>query len=335
MATHGSCVTTSFPSSPASTTCTGATATSWSRAWSSTKTATARIAVSRGDGATRLVTMRNLGWKPVTRRVKLDASIGFTGKGPVEVRQFHPTERILGTFKRGDEVEVEVRPFRSCLLLADAETDGRGRPCRMRLSGGPRRARQRCRDRCVRPARRNAEGFTARRVEDHSARRLSTASRCRSWRQARRSRFPSPARRMTRRGTGRLGAPEVCAVPADAETLFESTCFAADNDPLEIRSLRRSGPSAIPQVQKARQAFLEQPDHAELGILQEYLFDGNPETVYDLLRPRKSEPGQPRPARGPWQGGHPRPPPAGIAGRRGAGSRRQSPRTAKPRFPRT
>jgi hypothetical protein len=89
----------------------------------------------------------------------------------------------------------------------------------------------------------------------------------------------------------RIGAPTVCAVPADAEALFESSCFAGDNDPLELRSLRRSGPSKIPQVQKARQAFLDQPIIAEQGMLSDSLFDRNPDTFCDLLKTRARDPG--------------------------------------------
>jgi hypothetical protein len=89
----------------------------------------------------------------------------------------------------------------------------------------------------------------------------------------------------------RIGAPTVCAVPADAEGLFESSCFAGNNDLLEFRSLRRSGPSKIPQVQKARQAFLEQPIIAQEGMLTEYLFDGKPGTCCNLLRSRARDPG--------------------------------------------
>ena len=78
-------------------------------------------AVSRGDGNTRLITLRNLGWEPVRFKVKLDASIGLTGDGDVELRQFHPSERIIGRFEQGSQVAVEVLPFRSCLLIASTE----------------------------------------------------------------------------------------------------------------------------------------------------------------------------------------------------------------------
>ena len=75
-------------------------------------------AVSRGDANTRLLTLRNLTWNPVTYRVKLGEEIGLTGAGDVSVRRFHPAERDMGSFARGSTVEIEVGPFRSCLLLA-------------------------------------------------------------------------------------------------------------------------------------------------------------------------------------------------------------------------
>ena len=48
--------------------------------------------------------------------------------------------------------------------------------------------------------------------------------------------------------------------PADAEALYEATCFAADNNALEVRSLLRSGPTRIPQVDRAQKALFECPD---------------------------------------------------------------------------
>ncbi len=248
------------------------------------------LAVARGNGATRLVTLRNLGWEPVARRLKLDESIGFTAEGPVEVRQLHPCERILGTFKRGDEVAVEVLPFRSCLLLADAKRTGGvglrgcdyevvrdvpGKDVMIRLLG---RAGETSEVSLV-PGGRSFRGATldARPMPDLPAGRTVSIQ------------FPGkPASGPWHR---RIGSPTECAVPADAEALFESSCFAGDNDPLEIRSLRRSGPSIIPQVQKARQAFLDQPIIADLGMLTDYLFDGKPGTFCDLLKSRARAPG--------------------------------------------
>ena len=53
--------------------------------------------------------------------MRLDKSIGLLTDEPIEVRSFHPTERIYGRFALGDTVAVEVLPFRSFLLLATAE----------------------------------------------------------------------------------------------------------------------------------------------------------------------------------------------------------------------
>jgi len=79
-------------------------------------------AVSRGDGKTRLITLRNLTWEPVEHEIALDESIGLTDRGRREVRLFHPYEEVLGRkLKSSDSVKVTVHPFRSLLLLATTE----------------------------------------------------------------------------------------------------------------------------------------------------------------------------------------------------------------------
>ncbi|NQV31483.1 MAG: hypothetical protein HQ515_02260, partial [Phycisphaeraceae bacterium] len=60
-------------------------------------------------------------WEPITCQVKLDEEIGLSIGKTVELRQYHPTERLIGTFKKGDVVDVEVLPFRSCLLMATSK----------------------------------------------------------------------------------------------------------------------------------------------------------------------------------------------------------------------
>ena len=56
----------------------------------------------------------------------------------------------------------------------------------------------------------------------------------------------------------KLGDLEPTAVPDDAEALYEATCFSADNNALEYRSVQRSGPTKIPQVRAAREVFFAQ-----------------------------------------------------------------------------
>lgn len=80
-------------------------------------------AVSRGDGKTRLITLRNLSWEPVNYEVAVDLSIGLEGKGVREARLFHPYEEILGRKIPVDgKVTVTVHPFRAALLMVTTET---------------------------------------------------------------------------------------------------------------------------------------------------------------------------------------------------------------------
>jgi len=81
-------------------------------------------------------------------------------------------------------------------------------------------------------------------------------------------------------GHRRLADLERVDVPEDAEALYEATVFAADNNALEVRSLSRSGPTAIPKVRAARAAFFEQPVFEKRGIWDRNLFDGDPTTGF-------------------------------------------------------
>jgi hypothetical protein len=74
--------------------------------------------MARGDDRTRFITLRNLGWNPIKINVRLDGEIGLTSKGRVELRQYHPSEQVLGTFEYGDSIPVTVDPFRACLVMA-------------------------------------------------------------------------------------------------------------------------------------------------------------------------------------------------------------------------
>ncbi len=54
--------------------------------------------------------------------------------------------------------------------------------------------------------------------------------------------------------------------------------------PLEVRSLERSGPSQIPEVEKAREAFFGQKLFVERGIWDKNLFDDNEDTAFYVAR---------------------------------------------------
>jgi len=249
-------------------------------------------AVARGDEATRFVTLRNLSWEPVEYAVKLTKEIGLATEGLVEVRRYHPSERILGEFAYGDTVTVTVEPFRSCLLMVTAEPceeigvlgcdyevvrDVPDKPVRLKLLGMPGTTAE---VELVSEAREYRRAT----VDGRENRRLLKGTT--------RIRFPGDP--VDPRWHRKLAELKPVAVPADAEQLYEATCFTAPNDALEVQSLRRSGPTDIPEVAAARKAFFEQELFWRRGIWDKYLFDGRDETffgVYHRTRDRRIEGG--------------------------------------------
>ena len=237
------------------------------------------FAVSRGDGGTRFITLRNLTWNPVSYAVRLDGTIGLEAGGEVEVRRFHPSESVLGRFPRGSDVAVEVPPFRSCLVaassrpLAEIGVEGcdyevvretPGKPAIVRLLGTPGAEKEIRLALGGRKFRRAVlDGVDANPLLEGKALRVEF-----------------PGQRPKADWHRKIGDLEPCAVPADAESLFEATCFAADNNALEVRSLLRSGPSAIPQVNAARTAFFSKPMFVNRGVWDRNLFDGKIETAF-------------------------------------------------------
>jgi hypothetical protein len=237
-------------------------------------------AVSRGDNGRRLITLRNLTWEPVKYKIDLDESIGLKGKGWASLYQFHPTEKFLGeTSENRKSIEVEVMPFRSCLLLATTDKnpevvvkgcdyevvrDTKGKDVIVNVMGYPG-------TKANISLETGSESFARVRMEGKPADELLKGKALEVIFEG--DKIKNPWHR-------KLGDLRECPIPKDAETLYEATCFSTDSDPLEYRSLRRSGPTQIKQVQNARDAFLNQWMYKERGIDPSYLFDGNPETVY-------------------------------------------------------
>jgi hypothetical protein len=236
-------------------------------------------AVSRGDENTRFITLRNLTWEPVNYTVVLDGSIGLKAKGEVELRRLHPSERILGIFQAGKAVRVEVLPFRSCLLMVTSRPcpevgirgcdyevvrDVESKPVIIKLLGQPGQDVQ------IKLAP-GKHSFSRAEVEGQSCPDLIDGKTLPV-------KFPGkPLRKGWHRKVGEFAE---CPVPPDAEALYEATCFAADSNALEVRSLLRSGPTLIPQVERARKAFFGQPMFVNRGIWDKNLFDGDLNTFF-------------------------------------------------------
>jgi hypothetical protein len=240
--------------------------------------------VSRGDDYTRLITLRNLEWTDRVQTVRLDKEIGLAKGKNVKIRLFHPTEKIVGTYKYGDEIQVVVPAFRSLLLCASTSdryddepgVEGvdyevvrnvAGRPVEIRLLGPPGTEAEI----------RLPKGLQGRSVviDGQKASALSAGK-------SMHIRFEGePLKQPCHRKLADLNRIEATV---DAQALYEATVFAADNNALEVRSLKRSGETRIPQVRAAREAFFNQKMFVDRGVWDKYLFDGDMNTGFWAYR---------------------------------------------------
>lgn len=245
-------------------------------------------AVSRGDAKTRMITLRNLTWEPVTYTVSAGQEIGLAPADKVELRQLHPTEKLLKTCKFGDSYKITVEPFRACLVLAttagtseigvsgsdyEVVRDTAGKPAIVRLLGMP--------------------GTTANVSVLPGGRKFSSASL-----DGKQSSELANGGAVTVKFEGsplagpwhrKLADLSPAALPADAETLYEATCYAADNNALEARSLVRSGETKLPAVKAARDEFFNQRVFRGRGFSDRNLFDGDPATSFSVARQGRSD----------------------------------------------
>ncbi|TKG94378.1 hypothetical protein EYV94_13950 [Puteibacter caeruleilacunae] len=234
------------------------------------------FAVSRGDARTRLISLRNLSWEPATYTVKLDDEIGLTKGGKVHVRQFHPTENVLGEYKRGETVTVEVAPFRSCLIMAttsacdEPAVEGvdyqvvknvAGQPIEITIQGEPGTEKS---------IRLNGKYKSA--ILDGET--VSVLAKGQSLK------VTFEGRKQTLPYHRKVATLTSCAVPNDATALYEATCYAADNNALEVRSFERSGETEFNAVKAARDAFFNQKALVEKGLWDKFLFDGDADTYF-------------------------------------------------------
>lgn len=232
-------------------------------------------AVSRGDRRTRLLTLRNLSWEPRTFTVSLSGEIGLTDKGRIHVRSYHPTERIIGDFRYGDNVEVTVPPFRTMLLLASSAAmtsgdlglegadyevirDVAGSAAEIRIKGLPGTSSEIRLPSYVKASRVLLDGIDV----------------TREIRKGMEIDFDGDP--LTLPFHRHIGTPQRTDVAsADTKSLYEATVFSADNNALEVRSMQRSGDTEIQEVNAARSAFFGQDAFIRRGVWDRYLFDGD------------------------------------------------------------
>ncbi|MBC8004157.1 MAG: hypothetical protein H7X84_01685 [Verrucomicrobia bacterium] len=239
-------------------------------------------AVSRGDDHTRFITLRNLSWTPVSYKIKLDESVGLKKSSKVQVKMYHPTEKIIGRYAYGAVVDMEVLPFRSCLVkISDAGAEKEfgiegtdyqvmadlpGKPMEVKLlgfSGTEKNIRLTGK----------LTGFHSATIDGKPVPELLKGKALM---------IGFDGEKVTNNYHRKLGDLNACEIPDDAEVIYEATCFAADNNALEVRELKRSGPTLIPQVKAARDAFFNQEIFAKREIWDRYLFDNNLSTAFSV-----------------------------------------------------
>lgn len=234
--------------------------------------------VSRGDDSTRLVTLRNLNWDNISYTVKLDKEIGLNIGENVEVRQYHPTEKIIGTFNYGDKIEISVPPFRSILLLVTSKKCDEpgikgvdyyvnknvpGKPVEIDLLGLPGTQAEIKLPSYIKAKKILVDGQEISELQNGKSYNVL---------------FEGKA--LTKDHHRKLNTLKPVSIPSDVDALYEATIFAADNNALEVRSLERSGDTSLPMVKAARDAFFTQSAFINRGVWDKNLFDGNMDTGF-------------------------------------------------------
>ncbi|RLE04844.1 MAG: hypothetical protein DRJ13_03100 [Bacteroidetes bacterium] len=246
-------------------------------------------AVSRGDADTRLITLRNLSWDQKNFQLHISEEIGLSKEQQYEVRVIHPTEKIIGAFRYGERCTIDLAPFRSALVLVTPAGKGglgiKGSDYEIvrdvadqekiiNLLGFPGESRWITLDA-------GSSKFKEATINGRSNRKLVKGKQVK---------IDFPGEKLSEDYYRRIGELSECEVPEDAEALYEATVYSADNNALEIRSLERSGPSEIPAVIAAREAFVNQPLFEARGLWDQFMFDGDENTSFYVNRRTRRSP---------------------------------------------
>ncbi|MBB3699314.1 hypothetical protein KMW28_25665 [Flammeovirga yaeyamensis] len=213
--------------------------------------------VSRGNSSTRLITLKNLSWEK--KIVEIDIKdLGLEDNGQnVSFRSYHPTQRELGDYDYQDKIQIEVLPFRACLIEASTVKNEE-----LILTGI---------DYFKHPSASQDSviidllGFQGEEMKievrgdlakyDRAVLENKSISKLLKNRQLKVKFEGEPFVYDYHR---KIGEMQKVDVPEDVVSLYEATQFEVDNNSLEARSLKRSGDTKFPAVQAARDAFFEQ-----------------------------------------------------------------------------
>ncbi len=218
-------------------------------------------AVSRGDDRVRFICTGNSSWEKMTVSVSLD-KIGLSVNEKVRVCIRFPFNEFIGDFDISNSVRIEIPPFRAMLIEASAISgsapvlsnckyevirDNGSVPTKVNLlqsNGGEIYLLQNDKE---------PEVFL---VSDHVD--------------------------DTEKAPKLLGTLDNVVFDIEnAEQLYESAVFSADNDSLEARCIKRSCDTLIPEVKAARDAFFNQKTYRLRGCESRNLFDGDQDSFFD------------------------------------------------------
>lgn len=238
--------------------------------------------VSRGDDHTRFVVLRNLTWEPVTYKVQAGNEVGLKPKGKnVRVRLYHPYIYDMGNVKYGTDVEVKVMPYRAALVML---SNGKERD-NVTISGVPYQIV----DDHTGNATVNLLGMpgetykvkvTKGKVNFRNAVLDGTSQNTLA--KGGTVSVTFPGKKLQNDYFRFLGDMNEIKPVNDFQALYYATCYAADNNALEVRGLKRSGETKIPQVKAARDAFFNQDIFKKREIWDKNLFDGDKSTAFSI-----------------------------------------------------
>ena len=237
-------------------------------------------ALSRGDGATRFLTLRNLTWEPVKYTVNLGEETGLDPAKKVKVRQYHPYIYDLGSYSYGKSIEVEVLPFRAALikLTTVPEQD------KVAISGIPYQiVNDKAGDEVtVKLLGMPGQSYNAK-VEKGMFKKATLDGK---WADAlakgRAMKIKFPGERLKQPYHRKLAELQPTEYPREGQCIYDAMTYAADNNALELRSLERSGPTAIPQVQAARDALFSQRSFTIRDCWDRFMFDDDSNTSFSV-----------------------------------------------------
>lgn len=219
-------------------------------------------AVSRGSETKRFISTGNNSWETKKITIEIGEETGIFADEKIAVNIHHPYEKHLGFFNVGDKVEIELLPFRATLveLAVACQAEPMLTNCEYEIvkedeKGVPEEVKYLKSDGGKVSLLINGEETFFAEIEKTDIKEKAPVY------------------------LGTLSEEE--KNPADGEYFYENAMYSIGNDSLEIRSIRRSGETKIPEVKKARDAFFSQKHYALRGCEAKAMFDGDEKTFYD------------------------------------------------------